>query len=180
MPEPVADRGWSVQVFDEQLEDLLGEVDVPAGERVLEEITTDDVVPRPSTSSSSRTRAGSAASSPAPGRSASCAPAATWAGRRRAVPRRPDEPLALEVGRDRAQHRADLAGLRPVRVTAVTQPSPTSSSSLIRSSMIGTSSSGFFRLFAATVAATDGSGSRIRTCSAWSPRLPATMPNSTR
>src|SRR5215218_4288287 len=46
--------------------------------------------------------------------------------------------------------------------------------------MMGTSSSGFLRLFAATVAATDGSGSRMRTCSAWSPRRPATMPNSTR
>ncbi|SFE14455.1 Protein of unknown function [Blastococcus tunisiensis] len=45
VPEPVAERGWSVQVFDEQLEEILGEVDVPAGERVLDEITTDDVVP---------------------------------------------------------------------------------------------------------------------------------------
>jgi hypothetical protein len=45
VPEAVADRGWSVQVFDEQLEEILGEVDVPAGERVLDEITTDDVVP---------------------------------------------------------------------------------------------------------------------------------------
>jgi hypothetical protein len=45
VPEPVAQRGWSVQVFDEQLEEILGEVDVSAGERVLDEITTDDVVP---------------------------------------------------------------------------------------------------------------------------------------
>ncbi len=45
VPESVADRGWSVQVFDEKLEEMLGEVDVPAGERVFEEITTDDVVP---------------------------------------------------------------------------------------------------------------------------------------
>jgi Protein of unknown function (DUF2771) len=45
VPEAVAERGWSVQVFDEQLEEILGQVDVPAGERVLEEITTDDVVP---------------------------------------------------------------------------------------------------------------------------------------
>ena len=45
VPEPVAERGWSVQVFDEALEELLGEVDVEAGERVLDEITTDDVVP---------------------------------------------------------------------------------------------------------------------------------------
>jgi hypothetical protein len=45
VPEAVADRGWSVQVFDEQLENIIGEVDVPAGERVFDEITTDDVVP---------------------------------------------------------------------------------------------------------------------------------------
>ena len=45
MPESVAERGWSVQVFDEQLEELLGEVDVPDGERVFEEINTSDVVP---------------------------------------------------------------------------------------------------------------------------------------
>jgi hypothetical protein len=45
VPGDVADRGWGVQVFDEQLEEIIGEVDVPAGERVFEEITTDDVVP---------------------------------------------------------------------------------------------------------------------------------------
>jgi hypothetical protein len=45
VPESVAERGWGVQVFDEQLEEVLGEVDVPSGERVFEEITTDDVVP---------------------------------------------------------------------------------------------------------------------------------------
>ena len=45
VPESVAERGWSVQVFDEQLEELIGEVDVPSGERVFEEITTDDVAP---------------------------------------------------------------------------------------------------------------------------------------
>ena len=45
VPESVADRGWSVQVFDEKLEEVLGEVDVPAGERTFEDITTDDVVP---------------------------------------------------------------------------------------------------------------------------------------
>jgi hypothetical protein len=31
VPEAVADRGWGVQVFDEQLEEIIGEVDVPAG-----------------------------------------------------------------------------------------------------------------------------------------------------
>ena len=45
VPESVAEQGWSVQVFDEQLEDILGEVDVPAGEDQLTEINTSDVVP---------------------------------------------------------------------------------------------------------------------------------------
>jgi hypothetical protein len=45
VPEAVADHGWSVQVFDEQLEELIGDVDVPEGERVFEEISTSDVVP---------------------------------------------------------------------------------------------------------------------------------------
>jgi hypothetical protein len=45
VPEAVAERGWSVQVFDEKLEEILGEVDVPRGERVFEEINTSDVVP---------------------------------------------------------------------------------------------------------------------------------------
>jgi Protein of unknown function (DUF2771) len=45
VPEAVAERGWSVQVFDEGLEEILGEVDVPAGEDQLTEINTSDVVP---------------------------------------------------------------------------------------------------------------------------------------
>jgi glucose/arabinose dehydrogenase len=45
VPETVAERGWSVQVFDEGLEELLGAVDVPAGEERLTEINTSDVVP---------------------------------------------------------------------------------------------------------------------------------------
>jgi hypothetical protein len=45
VPESVAERGWGVQVFDEGLEQLIGEVDVPAGERVFADITSDDVVP---------------------------------------------------------------------------------------------------------------------------------------
>jgi hypothetical protein len=45
VPDAVAERGWSVQVFDENLEETLGEVDVPEGEAVLEEINTSDVVP---------------------------------------------------------------------------------------------------------------------------------------
>jgi hypothetical protein len=45
VPEAVAERGWGVQVFDEGLEEILGEVDVPAGEEQLTEINTSDVVP---------------------------------------------------------------------------------------------------------------------------------------
>jgi hypothetical protein len=45
VPDAVADRGWSVQVFDEKLEQELGEVDVPAGTDVFDEISSDDVVP---------------------------------------------------------------------------------------------------------------------------------------
>lgn len=45
VPESVAERGWSVQVFDEGLEETIGEVDVPEGEAVLDEINTSDVVP---------------------------------------------------------------------------------------------------------------------------------------
>jgi glucose/arabinose dehydrogenase len=45
VPESVAEQGWSVQVFDEKLEEPIGEVDVPEGEAVLDEINTSDVVP---------------------------------------------------------------------------------------------------------------------------------------
>ena len=45
VPDVVADRGWGVQVFDEGLQEILGEVDVPAGENRLAEINTSDVVP---------------------------------------------------------------------------------------------------------------------------------------
>jgi hypothetical protein len=45
VPGAVAERGWSVQVFDERLEEILGEVDVPAGENRLTEINTSDVAP---------------------------------------------------------------------------------------------------------------------------------------
>ena len=44
VPDPVAERGWSVQVFDEQLEGLLGEVPVDTGDAVFE-VNSDDVVP---------------------------------------------------------------------------------------------------------------------------------------
>jgi hypothetical protein len=45
VPESVAERGWSVQVFDEKLEEPIGEVDVPEGEAVFDQINTSDVVP---------------------------------------------------------------------------------------------------------------------------------------
>jgi hypothetical protein len=45
VPASVADNGWSVQVFDEELEEQLGEVDVDRGQTVFDEITSSDVVP---------------------------------------------------------------------------------------------------------------------------------------
>ena len=45
VPDAVAEAGWGVQVFDEKLEERIGEVDVEAGTAVFDEITTSDVVP---------------------------------------------------------------------------------------------------------------------------------------
>ena len=45
VPDSVAERGWSVQVFDEKLQKELGVVKVPKGTAVYDEISTDDVVP---------------------------------------------------------------------------------------------------------------------------------------
>ena len=45
VPDAVAERGWSIQVFDEQLVEQLGEVEVDAGAAVFDEINTSDVVP---------------------------------------------------------------------------------------------------------------------------------------
>ena len=45
VPDSLADRGWSVQVFDERLEEPIGDVDVPSGTTVFDEINTSDVVP---------------------------------------------------------------------------------------------------------------------------------------
>jgi hypothetical protein len=45
VPDSVAEHGWSVQVFDEKLEEQIGEVAVPAGDAVFDEINTSDVVP---------------------------------------------------------------------------------------------------------------------------------------
>lgn len=43
--QAVADRGWSVQVFDDQLETPIGEVDVQTGTTVFTGINSSDVVP---------------------------------------------------------------------------------------------------------------------------------------
>ena len=45
VPDVVAERGWSVQVFDDQLEEQIGEVEVEAGTTTFDEITSSDVVP---------------------------------------------------------------------------------------------------------------------------------------
>jgi hypothetical protein len=43
--DPVASAGWSVQVFDEKLEQIIGEVQVDPDTAMFSEITTSDVVP---------------------------------------------------------------------------------------------------------------------------------------
>ena len=43
--DAVARAGWSVQVFDEKLQKMIGEVDVPDGAAKYEGISTSDVVP---------------------------------------------------------------------------------------------------------------------------------------
>lgn len=45
VPDAVAERGWSVQVFDESLEERLGTVEVDEGAAVFDEISSSDVVP---------------------------------------------------------------------------------------------------------------------------------------
>jgi hypothetical protein len=45
VPDGVAEQGWSVQVFDEKLEEELGTVEVDEGAATLDEINTSDVVP---------------------------------------------------------------------------------------------------------------------------------------
>jgi Protein of unknown function (DUF2771) len=45
VPASVAEQGWSVQVFDEALEETLGIVDVEPGTTTYDEISTSDVVP---------------------------------------------------------------------------------------------------------------------------------------
>jgi len=45
VPDAIAEQGWSVQVFDEQLGEQLGEVEVPDGEARFDGMSTSDVVP---------------------------------------------------------------------------------------------------------------------------------------
>jgi hypothetical protein len=45
VPDVIAERGWSVQVFDDQLDEQLGEVDVEAGSATFDGIDTSDVIP---------------------------------------------------------------------------------------------------------------------------------------
>jgi Protein of unknown function (DUF2771) len=45
VPDAIAERGWSIQVFDQALEEQLGTVDVERGTTTYDEINTSDVVP---------------------------------------------------------------------------------------------------------------------------------------
>jgi hypothetical protein len=45
VPDAVAEQGWSVQVFDDQLVEKIGEVDVEAGTTTFEGIGSSDIVP---------------------------------------------------------------------------------------------------------------------------------------
>ncbi len=45
VPDAVAEAGWGVQVYDQDLQELIGEVDVPAGDAVFSEINTSDAAP---------------------------------------------------------------------------------------------------------------------------------------
>ena len=45
VPREVADNGWGVQVYDERLEERLGEVDVEDGRAEFDGINSSDVVP---------------------------------------------------------------------------------------------------------------------------------------
>jgi hypothetical protein len=45
VPDAVAERGWSVQVFDERLEEIIGQVDVPEGTDRFDGIGSSDVAP---------------------------------------------------------------------------------------------------------------------------------------
>ena len=45
VPDAIAEQGWSVQVFDKDLQQEIGEVDVPDGEARFDGINSSDVVP---------------------------------------------------------------------------------------------------------------------------------------
>ena len=45
VPDAVAQPGWSIQVFDEKLEERIGEVKVDPGTAVYDGITTSDIAP---------------------------------------------------------------------------------------------------------------------------------------
>jgi hypothetical protein len=45
VPDAVAQAGWGVQVFDKDLAEMIGEVDVPDGVASYNQISTSDVVP---------------------------------------------------------------------------------------------------------------------------------------
>jgi Protein of unknown function (DUF2771) len=45
VPPEVAERGWSVQVFDDKLKTEIGAVRVPEGEAIFRKINSSDVVP---------------------------------------------------------------------------------------------------------------------------------------
>jgi hypothetical protein len=45
VPDAVARVGWAVQVFDEKLKEMIGQVAVPDGAATYDQITTSDVVP---------------------------------------------------------------------------------------------------------------------------------------
>ncbi|SEP09787.1 DUF2771 family protein [Trujillonella endophytica] len=45
VPDEVAEQGWSVQVFDDRLDEQIGEVEVEAGSTTFDGISSSDVVP---------------------------------------------------------------------------------------------------------------------------------------
>jgi hypothetical protein len=45
VPRAVADAGWGVQVFDQKLAEMIGEINVPDGVTTYDKISTSDVVP---------------------------------------------------------------------------------------------------------------------------------------
>ena len=150
VPDSVAEQGWSVQVFDEKLEEHARRGRRrPRATAVFDEINTSDVVPPAFYLVVVEDKGGDCG-----GFSGAWPVGFLRAGgdlERDAVQQRPARLEPPQPSRSAATARSTDAtlrdsarsGCRPRR-----SPSPTSSSSLIRSSMIGTSSSGFFRLAA--------------------------------